>query len=97
LAILAALVAVMVVGILRRFLGETYPRLFLEPTPTRISVAVWVSILVSALIGGLAGYDLSELAGTSAGVFIGLFSGSLATLSMALLVIVHLRQLLRNV
>jgi len=97
LAILAALVAVTAVGIVRRFLGETFPRLFLEPTPTRISVAAWVSIVVSALIGGLAGDDLSELAGTSAGVFIGLFSGTVATISMAMLVIVYLRNLLRNV
>ena len=97
LALLAALFAVLLVGVVRRFLGETFPALFLTPTRSPIPVSAWVIIVISALIGGLAGHDLGELARTSAGMFVGLFSGTLAALSMATLVLLYFRRLLREI
>jgi hypothetical protein len=97
LALLAALLAVLVVGLVRRFLGETYPGLFLTPTRSPIPVNAWLVIVISALIGGFAGHDLSDLARTSAGIFVGLFSGTLAAVSMATLVLLYFRRLLRDV
>src|SRR4051794_17247444 len=63
LAILSALSAIFVLGVIRAGFGRSFPKLFLAPHGSSIPSAVWVSAFYSAVVGGLAGHDCGELVG----------------------------------
>jgi hypothetical protein len=92
LALLAAFSAVAVVSVLRVVLGRSSPLLFLAPPGAKIPLQVWLSVCLSTLIGALAGHDLTQLFDVPYGAIVGLFSGGLASISMATLMIVYFHE-----
>ncbi|WP_046865113.1 hypothetical protein [Microvirga massiliensis] len=89
LAILAAVSAVAIVGIACGFLGRSLPGLFPIGSGGTVPRAVWIGGGLSVLLGALAGHDLSHLVGLPVGWAIGLVSGTLATLGMAVLMVLY--------
>jgi hypothetical protein len=96
LAVVAALVAVGVAGAARRLLNRVSPSLSMMPTGARIPPAVWAGIVLSALVAGLAGHDLVIVVGDSWGAVMGLVSGVLGALAMALCLILYGRGAMRD-
>jgi hypothetical protein len=84
LALLAAFFAVALVIVFRRVLGRSYP-----PLRIKFPLVGWLTICFSTLIGGLAGHDLTQLFGLTRGIVTGFTSGTLASISMAMLMIVY--------
>jgi hypothetical protein len=84
LALLAAFFAVAVIIVFRRVLGRSYP-------PLRITFPFvgWLNICFSTLIGGLAGHDLTQSFGLATGIVTGFTSGILASISMAMFMIIY--------
>lgn len=89
LAILAAFAAIVLVIAVRHGLSKPYPSLFLTVHEADFPVPFWTSVFFSTLVGGLAGHDLGEALGTPMDWEFGLFSGALAALSMAALMILY--------
>jgi hypothetical protein len=56
LALISAFFAVALVSVLRAVLGRSSPSLFLAKPGGRIPAAVWLGVVCSTLIGGLAGH-----------------------------------------
>lgn len=86
LAVLAALAAIVVDYLIRRYIGRAFPNLFgsdgnRPPSPPVLFVAVIV-----ALAGGLATHDLGLIINMMGGAALGGFSGLFASLMMAILV-----------
>jgi hypothetical protein len=96
LALLSALVAVVVVAIVRWALGARFPSLFVVQTNAPMPLMVWIAILFSALVGGLAAHDLIGLGGHFSGRVLGLVAGILATLCMGICVILYYRDAFRD-
>src|SRR5690348_8801609 len=92
LGIVAAFLVIILIWLLRRALGASFPWLFLAPKTDTIPVTVWVSVAFSTFVGGLAGHDLSQLARSSSGALIGFLSGTIAAISMASLMIIYFRE-----
>jgi hypothetical protein len=92
LAVLAALSAIIVLGIVRGGLGKFFPNLFLPPRGSSIPLVVWIGAIYSAIVDGLAGHDLGQLGGVSSAPIIGFLSGTIAAVSMATLVILYFKQ-----
>ena len=55
------------------------------PDSSKVPWIILISAAVASLIGGLAGHDLAELAGTPTAVFIGTMSGLLSAVLTGLL------------
>jgi len=91
-ALLAVLSAIIVIGIARSSFGKSFPKLFLAPRSRSIPLAVWISAVYSALVGGLAGHDLGQLVGVASAPIIGFFSGTIAAIGMAMLMILYFKQ-----
>jgi hypothetical protein len=89
LAILASVFAVVVIIVFRSSLGRLSPSLQIGGTGSRVSSYLWVAICLSTIIGGLAGHDLCELFQISSGAVIGFASGSLAAVSIVMLMILY--------
>jgi hypothetical protein len=87
LALLAAFFAVALVIIFRGVLGKSYP-----PLRVRFPLVGWLNIFFSTLIGGLAGHDLTRLFGLPSGIVTGFISGTLASISMAMLMIIYFHE-----
>jgi hypothetical protein len=90
LAIVAAFSAVVLAVIIRSALGKSFPSLFFARQGTTLRFPVWFSACLTSLLGGLAGHDLVQLFGTPLGPIVGFISGTLATLSLSVLVILYL-------
>lgn len=91
LAFLAAAAAVLVVTFGRHILASI-PALSIAGGRNEIRPFLWFSIVLSSILGALAGHDLCELYSLSAGWIIGLSSGILASLSMALIMVVYFHE-----
>ena len=92
LGVVAAFLVIILIWLLRRVLGASFPWLFLAPKAAAIPFAIWVSVAFSTFVGGLAGHDLSQLAGSSSGALIGCLSGTIAAISLASLMIIYFRE-----
>jgi hypothetical protein len=90
--VLAALSAIIVLGVVRRGCGKLFPKLFLTPRGSSIPLVVWISAVYSAVVGGLAGHDCAQLVGVPSAPIIGLFSGTIAALRMVTLMILYFKQ-----
>ncbi|WP_414476064.1 hypothetical protein [Microvirga sp. M2] len=89
LAILAAISAVVLVTILRHVLSDLVPALAPVRPAARLPWPVWLSIIFSTLIGALAAYDLCEASALTSGWVVGFTSGTLAAVSMAVLMMLY--------
>ena len=56
LSILAALFAVVIIWLIRHFLGNAYPAVFVKPHGKSIPPALWLGLAFSSVVGGLAGH-----------------------------------------
>lgn len=92
LSILAALFAVLIIGVIRRLFGKAYPSVFMAPHGKTIPPAVWLGIAFSAVVGGLAGHDIGLQFGVTSGALFGLASGTIAGVSMSMLMIVYFHE-----
>ncbi len=92
LALLAAFLAVAITSIFRSYLGRLSPSLQLWHHRAKVPLYLWLSICLSTIIGGLAGHDLCEAFDVSSGAIIGLVSGVLAAVSMALLMVLFFHE-----
>ncbi len=92
LALLAAFSAVIICNLFRLYLSGVSRSLQLWPPGSKVPPYLWLSICVATIIGGLAGHDISEFVGISSGAIIGFGSGVLASLSMALLMVLYLHE-----
>lgn len=92
LALVAAFFAVAITSIFRSYLGKVSPSLQLWQHQAKVPLYLWLSICLSTIIGGLAGHDLCEAFEVSSGPIIGLVSGVLAALSMALLMVLFFHE-----
>jgi hypothetical protein len=59
------------------------------PDSSKVPWIVLISAAVASLIGGLAGHDLAEMAGTPTAVFIGTMSGLLSAVLTGLLLVTY--------
>jgi hypothetical protein len=84
LALFAAFSAVALVIVFRGVLGRSYP-----PLRIKFPLVGWLNVCFSTLIGGLAGHDLTQLFGLTRGIVTGFASGTLASISMAMLMIIY--------
>lgn len=92
LSIVAALFALAVIWLVRHFLGEGFPAVFMKPRGKSIPPAVWLGVVFSSIVGGLAGHDIGLLFGVSSGALFGLISGTIAGISMSMLMVVYFHE-----
>jgi hypothetical protein len=92
LAIVAAISAIIVLGVVRSGLGKSFPTLLLARRGFSVPLVVWISALYSAVVGGLAGHDFGQFVGVPSAAITGFFSGTIATVSMATLMILYFKQ-----
>lgn len=92
LAIVAAISAIIALGIVRSGLGKSFPTMLMARRERSTPLAVWISALYSAVVGGLAGHDFGQFVGVPSAAIIGFFSGTIATVSMATLMILYFKQ-----
>lgn len=67
LSILSALFAMMIIWLVRHFLGNAFPTVFVKPHGKSIPPAVWLGVVFSSIVGGLAGHDIGQLFGVTSG------------------------------
>ena len=92
LALLAAFFAVAITSIFRSYLGRLSRSLRLRKHDAKVPLYLWLSICLSTVIGGLAGHDLCESFDVSSGPVVGFVSGVLASLCMALLMVLFFHE-----
>ncbi|MDW6024880.1 hypothetical protein SAZ10_24295 [Mesorhizobium sp. BAC0120] len=92
LSILAAFFAVLIIWLVRHFLGKAYPAAFVKPRGKSIPLAVWLGVTFSSVVGGLAGHDIGQLFGVTSGALYGLISGTIAGISMSMLMVVYFHE-----
>ena len=93
---MAAISAIIVLGIVRSGLGKSFPTMLLARRERSTLPVVWISALYSAVVGGLAGHDFGQFVGVPSAAIIGFFSGTIAAISMATLMILYFKQHPRN-
>ena len=81
-AFLASFIAVSVIELVRRRFSKS-SGLDVAPRGVWVPVGIWISAFYSIVVGGLAGHDFGQLLGAPAAPMIGLFCGTIASMSMA--------------
>lgn len=92
LALFAAFFAVAITSIFRSYLSRLSRSLRVWKHGAKVPLYLWLSICLSTVIGGLAGHDLCESFDVSSGPIIGFVSGVLASLCMALLMVLFFHE-----
>jgi hypothetical protein len=92
LSILAALFSVVIIWLVRHFLGNAFPAVLVKPRGKSIPPAVWLGVFFSSVVGGLAGHDIGLFFGVTSGVLFGMLSGTIAGVSMSMLMIVYFHE-----
>jgi hypothetical protein len=90
IGLISGLIAVVVTGYARGLAVKFFPDGTVPDVgANKFPRVVLINILFVSLIGGLAGHDVSHVAGESTGFMIGALSGLFATLAMLVLMVTY--------